>query len=60
MANDNPLLTEQLENLRRAAERGLDAAAIEWVKSGFLSRPWNSQIDCWQHVLDDLQRIEVK
>lgn len=50
---------EQLDVLRRIADRGLLDAGAQWVRSGFLSRDWNSQIDCWQHLLDELKRVQT-
>lgn len=50
-------LEERLDVLRRIAERGLKHASEQWVAGGFLSRSWNREIDCWQHLLDELTRI---
>jgi hypothetical protein len=52
-----PELAERLDVLRRIAERGLHHAAEQWVVSGFLSRDWNREIDRWQHLLNELNRV---
>lgn len=54
----DPLLEERIEILRRIAEKGLHAAARQWVLTQFLSKPWNSQIDLWQHMLDEIGRLK--
>ena len=45
---------EQFDNIRRAAERGLRMAQQSDQK------PQGGFIDIFQHILDDLKRIEIE
>lgn len=42
---------ENLNNVRRMAERGLRMAQTPPMESGY--------IDVFQHILDELQRVEI-
>ncbi len=51
--------SEQKEILKRIAERGRDHAykchTGRWAEPPMY--PWKSQIDLWQHILDEIERL---
>jgi hypothetical protein len=51
-----PFQQDQVEILRRIAERGRRRAQVQWLDVGYGA--FSEQVDLWQHLLDEIKRLK--